>query len=65
MAAMQEEGVKTKGTIMFKGIFELFRRKLIVDLPGCAHLCCDLGIEQVDCRDTFLARHIPNLGGWV
>ncbi|WP_156169287.1 hypothetical protein [Wenxinia marina] len=50
---------------MFRRIFKPFRRRLLPDLPSSAHLRRDLGIEQADSRDTFLARNNPNLGGWV
>ncbi len=50
---------------MFKRILKPFRRKLISNAPRNARLRRDIGIDEVDHRDEFLARHNPNLGGWV
>lgn len=50
---------------MFKRIFKPFRRHRFPEFPGSAHLRRDIGIEQRDHFDMFLARHNPNLGGWV
>lgn len=56
---------KRKAPTMFKRIFKPFRRHRFPEFPGSAHLRRDIGIEQRDHFDMFLARHNPNLGGWV
>lgn len=50
---------------MIRYFYQMALRRHRATLPRNPHLRRDIGISERDCVDEFLARHNPNLGGWV